>query len=124
MPFDWRAYLDLAQTLTQPQAADAMAEAAQRTAVSRAYYAVYGWTRYWAGQLFNFTPTGTARDHALLRQHLQRMGKGKIASSLNRLRMWRNDCDYQDHVPNLGNVVQSSLQLAQRVIQEVSRWQK
>ena len=124
MPFDWRAYLDLAQTLAQPQATNAMAEAAQRTAVSRAYYAVFGWTRYRSVHLFNFTPTGTARDHALLRQYLQRMGKGRIASFLNQLRIWRNNCDYRDHVPNLGNVVQNSLHLAQRAIQEVSRWQK
>lgn len=124
MPFDWRAYLDLAQTLAQSQASNAMTEAAQRTAVSRAYYAVFGWTRYWAVHLSNFTPTGRGSDHVLLRQHLQKMGKGKIASSLNKLRMWRNHCDYQDHVPNLGNIVQTSLQLAQEVIQEVSQWQK
>ncbi len=123
MAFDWRAYLELAQELAQRPSSSPLHEAAQRSAASRAYYAAFGCTRHWAVRR-GFSPTGTARDHLLLREHLRRAGKLRLASRLNSLRIWRNLCDYANQVPNLNHVVRSSLHLARHVIQEVTESQK
>jgi len=117
MPFDWRAYLELAKELAGLRKSGSSQEAAERSAVSRAYYAAFCWTRNYARAKLGFMPTETADDHSFLRKHLQRRGYLNLASDLNKLRKWRNDCDYQDDVPNLCQQVSNSIGLAEKVIQ-------
>ena len=118
MAFDWREFLGLARALTGRTGSGYSAEAADRTAVSRAYYAAFCWARNYAELWMGFQRTGGAQDHRELRKHLKRRGKPQVASRLNRLRGWRNRCDYDDQVSNIGNLVKSALEAADEVIQE------
>lgn len=93
MPFTWKAYLELAHFLYS-QAVSPSAEAAYRSAVSRAYYAAFCHVRNYARDQLGFTPRYDADDHGRLRAFLNK-GKTRIlASRLDRLRQWRNECDY------------------------------
>jgi len=117
MPFDWREYLNLAKNLGGLGSTGYSQEAADRSAVSRAYYAAFCWARNYAEQLLDFERSGTAKDHKCLRKCLQQRGKTEIASGLNQLRGWRNVCDYDDQVPELRQQVVHAIKIAAKLIQ-------
>jgi hypothetical protein len=99
MAFNWREYLDLArwlQTNTPPGMSD---ECARRCAVGKAYYAAFCYARNYARDYLNFSPRNDPDDHGRLRAHLKQKRRSGTAQSLDRLRGWRNDCDYADDVP-------------------------
>ena len=116
MSFDWREYLGLAKELAGVPRCDYSQEAAERSAVSRAYYAAFCWTRNYAEAKLGFRPQKTADDHKLLREHLKHHDP-KLASALNKLRGWRNSCDYKDNVPNLPQQAKASIRLAENIIE-------
>ncbi len=109
MAFDWEEFLALAKAVAGQSGPSYSSEASNRTAVSRAYYAAFCFVRNCAKSKLEFFPTRKSKDHADLRRHLVGRGRSKIASDLNRLRQWRNQCDYDDRVPNLSDVVRASL---------------
>ena len=121
MSFNWLEYLDQArfletlhrEGLNNPGFSE---EAALRSAVSRAYYAVFCHSRNYARDNQNFIPTEKSEDHRKLRRHFQKKGLINIASNLNDLRKWRNYCDYDDEGPNLRLLLAGALQNAQEVI--------
>lgn len=118
MSFNWREYLELAKAFSGMPNSGYSEEALHRSAVSRAYYAAFCWCRNFAQQNLGFKATGTAEDHKLLREHLMKKG-GKwknIASHLNKLRGWRNSCDYDDEVPGLSNMLKESIRLSTQII--------
>ncbi|RMG51406.1 MAG: HEPN domain-containing protein [Acidobacteria bacterium] len=118
MAFHWKEFLELARDLTGHTGSGYSVEATNRTAVSRAYYAAFCWARNYAASRMGYQRTGQVEDHASLRAHMKARGKSQTASRLNKLRKWRNQCDYDDHVPNLNTLVQSAIKIADRVIQE------
>lgn len=118
MSFDWREYLELAQALTAQAGSGYSKEAAKRSAISRAYYAAFCWARNYAEANWGFQRTATAEDHGRLREHLRRQRRMQLASDLNKLRGWRNACDYDDKVPSLDQFVQSAIRIADKIIQE------
>ncbi len=118
MPFDWREYLELAKDLSGQTTAGYSSEAAERSAVSRAYYSAFCWVRNYAEAHLGFQKTKTAEDHRLLREHLKRQGKPQLASRLDKLRKWRNECDYDDEVPKLGHRVRNAVAIAEKTIRE------
>jgi hypothetical protein len=96
MAFDWREYLTLArwlQTNTPPGLSE---ECARRCAVGKAYYAAYGHARNYAVANLGFVSRNNADDHGRLRAHLKQKRRGRTADCLDRLREWRNQCDYDD----------------------------
>jgi len=115
--FDWREFLELAKGLAGWPGVNYSAEAARRSAVSRAYYAAFCWARGYAETNLGFRRTGTAEDHRLLRE-LFKKRKPLLASTLNRLRGWRNDCDYEDQISNLHYYVQNAIKAAGDVIRQ------
>ena len=115
--FDWKEFLALAKAIAGRADLSYSAEASDRTAVSRAYYAAFCLTRNCAKSKLGFRPARHSEDHANLRKYLVRLGMSKMASDLNRLRQWRNQCDYDDRVPNLSNVVKIALISAGNVVQ-------
>jgi uncharacterized protein (UPF0332 family) len=117
MPFDWREYLDLARELAGLQGSGYSREASERSAVSRAYYAAFCWARNYAEKNLEFQPEGKPSDHAKLREHLKKKGYPELASGLNKLRGWRNACDYDDQVSQLHQQVSSSIEVADKIIQ-------
>jgi uncharacterized protein (UPF0332 family) len=118
MPFDWREFLALAQEIKSRSALSYSAEASGRTAVSRAYYAAFCHARNYAERHMRFHPTRKGRDHYLLRNHLSSKGDpwDGIAELLNELQLWRNQCDYDDVVPNLDDLVANALPTAEGII--------
>lgn len=118
MSFDWREYLELARELKCQIGSGYSEEAAKRSAVSRAYYAAFCWTRNYAEAHWEFQRTGGAEDHKRLREHLRNLSKMQIASNLNRLREWRNSCDYDDKVQHIDDLVKSAIEVAGKIIQE------
>jgi uncharacterized protein (UPF0332 family) len=111
---DERDFLTLAQTL-----ALATAEAAWRTAVSRAYYASFHVARHLL-QALGFTVPHADRAHAYLWLRLQNCGDPQVeaaAADLNVLRRDRNSADYDLRRPMRQAVARTQVQAAERIIQ-------
>jgi len=118
MLFDWKEFLELAKALRNSAGSGYSVEAANRTAVSRAYYAAFCWTRNYAESHWGFQRTKSGLDHRLLREHLRKLGKTKAASRLERLHQWRKKCDYEDHVAGLVFLVENAIKTTIKIIQE------
>lgn len=99
MAFDWREFLTLARSLRDDPPPGVSLEAAQRTVASRAYYGAFGHARKYATDYLGFVPRDDGDDHGRLRAHLKRQRRGKTADCLDRLREFRNECDYLDDLP-------------------------
>lgn len=91
MAFDWHAYLDLAEQLTM-DGASKEAEAKNRAAVSRAYYAVYNIARDHAPA--HVTERGGS-SHRHLIDYFDNSGYQSISNLLESMRNRRNDADYE-----------------------------
>ena len=115
MSFDWREYLNLALFL-QRQRNSFTQEAAYRCAVSRAYYAAFCYARNYARDRQGYSPKYAGEDHQFVRNHFRDRGMVKIARMLDRLRHWRNSCDYDDSVPNISSIIKKAINDAQQII--------
>jgi hypothetical protein len=115
MPFDWKEYLALAQHLQQQSTSEFSQEAALRCAVSRAYYAAFCHARNYARDHQKYVLTNKPDEHARLRQHYQKRGDVALASALELLRQWRNQCDYNDNVSNLSLMIVGAVSGAQKI---------
>jgi hypothetical protein len=103
MPFDWRDYLAVARFLVGQAGTGCPEEATQQAIISRAYYAAYGYALRYARDYLGFAPRqrleDRTQDHGRLRAHLRGRRRAFVASKLERLRDWRNVCDYDDDPP-------------------------
>jgi uncharacterized protein (UPF0332 family) len=121
MPFRWTEFFALAQQIAGTSGAGYTDEASNRAAVSRAYYAAFCSLRNYAASQLSFQPQGTPRDHNALRLHLHALG-GEWATAaryLQELRLWRNQCDYDDEVPNLNELTRLALNRAEAILQRL-----
>jgi hypothetical protein len=100
MAFDWRDYFTLAQWFQSNTPAGMNRECACRSRVSRAYYAAFGYAKSYARDYLGFRPRDVPEDHGGLRAHLKGKRRYKTAEALDRLRGWRNKCDYHDDIPD------------------------
>ena len=119
MAFDWPEYLELARLLAQGGLDGSTPEAASRCAVSRAYYAAFCHARNYARDRLGFVPDHTGADHHRVQERLRNRGLREIVRGLERLRQWRGQCDYHDHVLNLAGIVPQALQTARQVIESL-----
>lgn len=93
-----------------------------RSSVSRAYYAAFCSVRNYAIQHFSYQPKGNSRIHRELPEYLEQQNNplwDDIADKLRELRIYRNRCDYDDHVSDLDNIVEVSLRLASEILSVV-----
>jgi uncharacterized protein (UPF0332 family) len=98
MGFDWADYLEYAEDLVAQQS---VTECEARTAVSRAYYALFGCARQWlADHVTGFERPGR-EDHQLVWRRLEACGRGGllVAACGETLRDRRRTADYQAGVP-------------------------
>lgn len=116
MPFDWKEFLDLARYLQGRAGAGFTQGASSRCAVGRAYFAAYGVAEDHAEREYGFRRTRGATDHRRLRDCFREQGRDDIAGGLDELRAWRNQCDYDDVVPQLEMMVDWALQSADGVL--------
>ena len=121
MAFDWKEFLNLARFLEGDTSCQYEEEAAWRSAVSRAYYAAYCYACHFARDRHGFSLTYTADDHQEVRRHFRRRGMVDIAAKLDRLRQWRNECDYRPDTPDrLPLIVRSAVSRAQEVLNRLA----
>lgn len=99
MSFYWSEYLDLADELLEEGKGTPRNEAKLRSAISRAYYAVYNTADKYAASkgIRGFHRTrGGSRHKDLIKRFLESRAKGhkQLGSNLNRLHNQRIDADY------------------------------
>jgi len=118
MAFDWRTFLDLARALQSSFSTLPLREAASRSAVSRAYYAAFCYTRAYAAENLGFQRIRSSREHSELRNHLGQQGPEwkEISDKLKDLHEWRKLCDYEDTVDNLDIMVSNAISTADNII--------
>jgi hypothetical protein len=114
MPFAWIEYLTLARYLQHHVNSGFAQEAALRCAVSRAYYAAYCHSRNYARDYQGFIPSNLGDDHGRVREHFKKRNI-RVAIALQKLRHWRNQCDYDDTVLGLTQIIQSAIAEAQNI---------
>ena len=122
MPFDWKSCVALARRLAGEAADNDDAEALQRSAVSRAYFGVFGYARNYAISYLKFQTRDLSEDHGRLRKHLWDRKRQGDAKRLERLRQWRNEADYLDELPwdNLPKTLESVLSDAELVFKSLA----
>jgi hypothetical protein len=115
MPFDWREFVLLARSLLGENVAGSQ-EAAERTAVSRVYFAAYNHALKRACERDRFERgMPSADDHGRLKKHYSKGKTAGLARHLDQLRQWRNQCDYDDNVSNGRDMALSALHGAEKV---------
>lgn len=124
MRFDWSEYFSLAQELVgQSVNLPPGQEAKSRAAISRAYYAVFCECRnHLRDNEMKQLPGGNVHRHVkeefLNSSDVVRQGIGR---TLDRLRIERNEADYEDRISNLAKSTAFTLTLAERAISDLSR---
>jgi hypothetical protein len=98
MPFDWKQYVELSAFLQQLANHGSIQEAMLRCALSRAYYGAFCYARNYARDCLGFEPRSDGEDHGRLREHLKKSKRWLVSEKLERLRDWRNECDYEDQL--------------------------
>lgn len=114
--FDWKDYQAIAEFLSDKSKHTLPLEAAQRAAISRAYFACFGKILTIERDDRSFEATGEAEDHGRLKYHLRRNGKKHSAIKLEKLREWRNDADYKEAIDNLDRMCENAIDLAKELI--------
>jgi hypothetical protein len=96
MAFDWQDYVEVSRFLQRQTSSGVNPEAFLRSALSRAYYGAFCHARNYARDWLGFRPRYEGDDHGRLRAHLKKSKRWRVSEKLERLRDWRNDCDYRD----------------------------
>ena len=116
--FDWADFLVLATEL----AGRSGVEAAERAAISRAYYATYGVARAYQRRSGTIVPA-RGRAHLLVWDHFHAVPDRvhrRIADRGRRLRRRRDRADYDDTYPDLSAEALDSVDLARRLLADLA----
>lgn len=118
MSFNWSEYLQLARQLAGKAAISADREARLRSAISRAYYAAFIEARNYLrdGKGYSIPGKNTHRYIIQTFKNDANLDYQKIGQNLERLRVRRNQADYDDTFSNLPNITTRSLKLAAKTI--------
>lgn len=132
MRFNWSEYFNLAQELAAISSTNSVAnqEAKLRSAVSRAYYAVFCLARNYLRDVeqdprLSSNKTYDINDHQYVAEEfifnqLKSQKITEIGRDLTRLRKMRNKADYEDTIFNLQTEVKKALNLAQNIMTSLS----
>jgi len=126
MSFNWAEYLALAEELSAgaPPTLPAGVEARQRAAVSRAYYAGFILARNRLRDVDGVRLPASSNPHLFVAQQYGQAGnptRAEIAAALGRLRVARNQCDYDDVVLGLPGLLHASLTRAAQLVANLRR---
>lgn len=122
MTFDWKEYLGISEFLTKGCGIYST-EAAYRCATSKAYFAAYCLARNFARDFLHFNPATSHSDHGRVREHYRAIGERAFAEKLDRLRQWRNTCDYDDEIESLESLSTIAIKEAHNICEKLSNWQ-
>jgi len=112
--------LNVAQFLGGQTSSTYTPESAQRAAISRAYFAAYGHAFHHEVEGKRYcSEKNAANNHRGLRVHFaKKIKEQKIASELEDLRNWRNQCDYDKvFVGDLPKNTEEALKKAKHIIE-------
>lgn len=125
MSFDWPEFLAVARALSGDDSASMSEEARMRSALSRAYYAVYGTAKAVARARDGYEPKTTETSHQGLINHFKKgPGRTRLAVGANLERMLRNriQADYKLRFDgNLSFEMRTMLGLAASVLEDLER---
>lgn len=127
MPFDWGDFVQLAEELCTYPFHEGLKEAVSRCVVSRAYYGAFGTACGYAETYLGFPRSNTSEDHTALRDFLKKQPESRIkqlGTKLDRLRQWRNQCDYDSEISNLNTMVQNALASAKAIVNQIRQAHK
>lgn len=119
--FDWSTYLDVAHDLVFLVGG----EAAERTAISRAYYACYG-TAWGYARSKQAPLTGRGIDHTLVWDwFLVGSGRGpihvEVGTNGRRLKDWRILADYnRPNLVDVAGIARNAVLVARQVLTDLS----
>jgi len=118
MSFNWSEYLGLAQQLAGKALISATQESRLRSAISRAYYAAFIQARnYLRDQDGLAIPTHNTHEYVINQfTNSSDRDRQEIGSSLKRLRIGRNQADYDDTFADLPILTKKHLKLAAKII--------
>jgi len=116
MPIDWYDYLEIAKYLEKNN--NDLRDAANRSAVSRAYYAAFCHSRNYAIKMgVKFDPR-RENVHQKVIDYFDCSGISgmyEVARDLKCLRGWRNNCDYEDHLLNAHILISMAIPKAENI---------
>ncbi len=123
MSFLWADYLTAARHLIEHSDASGYAEACQRSAISRAYYAALNTARSLLRDQWGIEVPETAEIHSFIPQWFlseDDMDQKEIGVLLDRLRDRRRKADYDNEISKVASLAKRSLIDARLVIDRVS----
>ncbi len=117
--FDWATYLDVADALVTRVGG----EAAERSAISRAYYACYGVASAYA-RARHAPLTRTGRDHTtvwnwFLATPASDPVSWRVGQNGRRLKQWRIAADYDAAYRGIPSVAQNALATARQLLADL-----
>ncbi|MGK7926998.1 MAG: HEPN domain-containing protein [Spirulina sp.] len=118
MSFNWLEYLQLAQQLSGNAKISASRESRLRSAISRAYYSVFIQARNYLRDREGLAiPLKNSHRYIIqtFKTHAN-IDYREIGNNLERLRIRRNQADYDDIFKNLPKITTRSLKLAMKTI--------
>src|SRR6266436_2130421 len=89
MGFEWKSFVAVSRLLSALPDENGAREARLRSAISRAYYGAFCYSRNYARDWLGFSPRYDAEDHGRLRAHLKKSKRWRVSEKLERLRDWR-----------------------------------
>jgi len=124
MTFDWSEYYKLSKELAGQTTGSSTEEARLRSAISRAYYAVFCTARnYWSVKE-NKPITRSGQEHGAVcdwflsrSDHLSK----DIGEHLDQLRRYRNKADYDDTFDRLHSDAKKALDRANQALHQLSK---
>lgn len=122
MSFNWLEYLELAKALYTSPSNPGPEEACLRTAISRAYYAVFNIARAYAYSDHLQVGEGTGSHQAVI-EHFKSSAdsnKRRIGISLERLRTSRNKADYDRVLNNSLREAEKTIRGTEKLIKQLS----
>ena len=127
MSFDWTQYLFLAEELNKQAASSSKREAMLRSAISRAYYAAFCYSKNFLTDHKNKVIPSNPTAHELVRDIFDGYAGAlelTIATNLDRLRTDRNKADYDDEVTGLDSMSAFAIRLCQEVFLNIRDLQR
>ncbi len=120
--FIWTDFLDLAKELTGKSDIDTIKEAMQRTAISRAYYASFGFARVFIENKYSISFESSFNIHSDIQDWFINNNNRecrRIGSKLQRLRKFRNQADYDNQMDRIDEIVEHSLVYSSYIIDKL-----
>lgn len=111
MVYNWCEYLVFARNLRENPAFLACVcgeETLKRNIISRAYYSAFHNSKKYA-ELKGRVTFSREHVHSDVQNWFQQNGEREVLAALRELGRWRTQCDYDDDVPGLDNLVKNGL---------------